>query len=86
MIDGSSSETEVLAAIRRTFDDLFEIPPDDVHLSSSLYDELDLDSLDAADMRAALQEVAGRQISEALFQDVKTVDDVVQLLLNVLKG
>ena len=86
MIDGSSSEEQVLAAVRTTFDELFEIPPEDVHLHSKLYEELDLDSLDAADMRAQLQEVAGRQISEALFQDVKTVDDVVQLLLNVVKG
>ncbi len=49
MITGSSSIDDILAAIRRTFEELFEIPPEDVQLDSNLYEELDLDSLDAAD-------------------------------------
>ncbi len=86
MINGSSSVDDILGALRKTFDELFEIPPAEVQLSSTLYDELDLDSLDAADMRAQLQEVVGMQIPEAWFQDVRTVDDVVQLLQRVTRG
>ena len=86
MINGSSSAADILGALRKTFDELFEIPPDDVQLSSTLYEELDLDSLDAADMRAALQEVVGAQIPEAQFQEVRTVEDVVQVLQRALQA
>jgi acyl carrier protein len=86
MITGSSSIDDILAAIRRTFEELFEIPPEDVQLDSNLYEELDLDSLDAADMRAQLQEVVGRPIPEAQFQEVRTVNDVVHLLQTVVRG
>lgn len=84
MINGSSSVADILGALRETFEELFEIPPDDVQLESTLYEELDLDSLDAADMRARLQEVVGASIPELQFQDVRTVDDVVHLLQRVL--
>ncbi len=84
MINGSSSADDILGALRKTFEELFEIPPEDVHLGSKLYEEMDLDSLDAADMRANLQEVVGRSIPESQFQDVRTVDDVVRLLQRVV--
>jgi acyl carrier protein len=86
MIDASSTSEDILNALRKTFDELFEIPPDDVHLQSGLYKELDLDSLDAADMRASLQEVSGAKIPEAQFQDVRTVSDVVELLQRVVRA
>ena len=84
MINGSSSAADIFGALLKTFEELFEIPPEDVHLHSNLYEEMDLDSLDAADMRAQLQEVVGRSIPESQFQDVRTVDDVVRLLQRVV--
>ncbi len=37
-------------------------------------------------MRAQLQEVVGRPIPEAQFQEVRTVNDVVHLLQTVVRG
>ncbi len=84
MIDSNSSAEDILTALQKTFEELFEIPPDEVQPGSELYDELDLDSLDAADMRAQLQGLVGGQIPEAMFQDVRTVQDVIDLLQRVV--
>ncbi len=80
MITAETSRDEILSAVQRAFESLFEIPGEEVGLGSGLFAELDLDSLDAADLRAQLQEEMGRVLPEARFQTVRTVRDVVVLL------
>ncbi len=57
--------------------ELFEIPPEDVKLQSDLYDDLDIDSIDAVDMAIKLTELTGRKIQPSDFRDIRSVSDVV---------
>jgi len=43
-----------------------------------LFDDLDLDSIDAVDLVVKLQEYTGRKIAPAEFKSVRTIGDVVE--------
>lgn len=80
MITAQSTPDEIFDAVRRTISELFEFPLEDLRRDSHLFDELDLDSLDAADMRTQLHDLTGTTIAEARFQEARTVADVVKMV------
>ena len=64
---------------------MFEILPEDIRLDSNLYTELDLDSIDAVDLEEQLRKVLKRDIEPSVFKQVRTVNDVVDVIENILK-
>lgn len=56
---------------------LFEIDPDEIRPDARLYEDLELDSIDAVDMVVHLQKRTGRKIKPEAFRAVRTVQDVV---------
>ncbi|TOK86079.1 acyl carrier protein [Vibrio parahaemolyticus] len=65
--------------------ELFEIDADDIQPDAHLYQDLDLDSIDAVDLVVHLQNVTGKKIKPAEFSTVRTVDDVVNAVTELLK-
>lgn len=63
---------------------LFEIAPEDITPEARLYEDLDLDSIDAVDMVVHLQKKTGRKIKPETFKSVRTVQDVVDALDQLL--
>ena len=57
--------------------ELFDIEPDAVNPQSKLYEDLDIDSIDAVDMAVKLNELTGKKIQPSDFKSIRTVDDVV---------
>lgn len=43
------TQEQVLAQLREWMQELFEIEPEDIQLDSNLYEDLDVDSIDALD-------------------------------------
>lgn len=72
------TKEEVLAAVTELLDELFEIDADKVKPEAKLYEDLDLDSIDAVDMVVRLKEITGKKIEPEDFKNVRTVDDVVE--------
>ena len=68
---------DVLEQLTEVLETLFEVPAEDVRLDAHLYDDLDLDSIDAVDLAIKLQDLTGRKISPEDFKTVRTVGDVV---------
>lgn len=68
---------EILERIRAIFEENFAIAPERVTLETHLFNELDLDSIDAVDLAIKLQEMTGRRIKPEEFRSVRTVADVV---------
>ena len=60
----------------------FEVDESAVSLDANLYDELEIDSIDAVDLLVQLKELTGKKISPEVFKDVRTIRDV----LNALTG
>jgi len=58
----------------------FELDPADIKPESRLFEDLDLDSIDAIDMFVELHEVTGRRIDVAVARKIRTVDDIVNLV------
>lgn len=63
---------------------LFEIDPADIRPDSRLFEDLELDSIDAVDMIVQIQKKTGRRFKPEDFKQVKTVQDVVDVLVRLL--
>ena len=59
---------------------LFELDADDIKPESRLYEELELDSIDAVDLVVHLQKTTGKKIKPEMFKSVRTVQDVVDAI------
>ncbi len=64
---------------------LFEIAPEDIHPEARLYEDLELDSIDAVDMVVHLQKRTGRKIKPEIFRAVRTVQDVVDAVEQLMR-
>lgn len=56
---------------------MFEIDESDISLDAHLYEDMDLDSIDAVDLVVKLREYTGKKINPEDFKLVRTVKDVV---------
>jgi acyl carrier protein len=63
--------------VSRELHSLFDIEPQDITLEARLYEDLDLDSIDAVDLIVRLQEITRKRIQPDRFKGVRTVKDVV---------
>ncbi|AUG98806.1 acyl carrier protein [Prodigiosinella confusarubida] len=63
---------------------LFDLKVDDIKPESRLYEDLELDSIDAVDMVVHLQKRIGRKISAETFKSVRTVQDVVDAVESLI--
>lgn len=54
--------------------------PESVTIEASLTEDLELDSLDAVDLNAALEEELGVAMPDEVLKDVQTVGDIVRYL------
>ena len=57
--------------------ELFELDQNDISPASHLYNDLDIDSIDAVDMVVKLKQMTGKRIEPNDFKNVRTVQDVV---------
>ena len=65
---------------------LFEIDPQDITTEARLYEDLELDSIDAVDMIVHLQKKTGKKIKPETFKSVRTVQDVVDAVEQLLRA
>ena len=72
--------------IREIFAKNFSIKPEDVMPTSKLYEELSLDSLDAVDLVLELQDLTGKKIKPEVFKGVRTVQDVIMIIVSLEEG
>jgi acyl carrier protein len=78
------NEAEILERIQEIFEENFDIAPSRVTPEAHLFEELDLDSIDAVDLAIKLQEMTGRRIKPEEFKSVRTVGDVIAAVESLL--
>ena len=71
------SRDDILMRLRADLEEMFEIPGQRITPEARLYEDLDLDSIDAVDLIVKLGELTGRKIKPEAFKSVRTVGDVV---------
>lgn len=79
------TDEEILSRLRTILHDTFEIEPERVTPEAHLFEELDLDSIDAVDLAIQLQRMTGKRIKSEDFKNVRTVSDVVASVHMLLK-
>ena len=68
---------DILTHLKTILTENFEIEPERVSPEVHLYQDLDLDSIDAVDLVIKLQELTGKRIKPEEFKSVRTVQDVM---------
>ena len=68
--------------IQEVLESDFEIDKSEVKMDSKLFEDLDLDSIDAVDLLSKLKQyMPGKQIDPEMFKNAKTVENVIDLLI-----
>jgi acyl carrier protein len=80
------SRSDVLAELSGYLRNTFEVPSEKIVLEARLFEDLDLDSIDAVDLVVKLQDYTGKKIQVAEFKSVRTVGDVVERIYAQLQG
>ena len=80
----SYSKDEIFNELKSILVDEFELPEDKVTLETTLFEDLDLDSIDAVDIAVRLQKFTNKKISPEDFKQLRTVSDVVEAINELL--
>jgi acyl carrier protein len=75
------TQDDILKKITSVLHETFDIAPERVTPDARLYDDLDIDSIDAIDLIVQLKPLlGGRRVQPEDFKAVRTVQDVVNVI------
>ena len=80
------TRAEVTKKITSTLSTLFEVDPEAISESALLYEDLDIDSIDAVDLIVELKSFTGLVIDPEDFKLVKTIEDVINIVCKLLEN
>ena len=69
---------DIFNLLRDALVELFELEPAHVTLEANLYQDLEIDSIDAVDLIDHIKRKTGKKIAADEFKSVRTVNDVVE--------
>ncbi|GFM55554.1 MULTISPECIES: acyl carrier protein [Pseudomonas] len=69
---------DIFETLRASMVELFELEPERVTLEANLYQDLEIDSIDAVDLIDHIKRKTGKKIAAEEFKSVRTVNDVVE--------
>ena len=77
---------DIFNTLRDALVELFELDPARVTLDANLYQDLEIDSIDAVDLIVQLKPLLGRNLQPEAFKSVRTVQDIVDVVHGLLPG
>ncbi|VUD68878.1 Acyl carrier protein [Thalassocella blandensis] len=80
-----ADKKEVYDHIVSVIADLFQVEPESIKPDSNLYEDLDIDSIDAVDLVVELKKWTGKKIQPDDFKAVRTVQDVADAVAELLQ-
>jgi len=75
---------QVLAEVTAALVELFEVDAARVTPEARLYEDLEIDSIDAIDLIDRLRQVTGRKIPAERFRSVRTIGDLVEAVQQLM--
>lgn len=78
------NDQQILDNLKKILEASFEIRPDRVVPEAKLFEELDLDSIDAVDLAIHVQQMTGKRIKPEDFKNVRTVGDVINTVKQLM--
>lgn len=77
------TEQEIQKILTEALENLFEIDPEKIKLDTNLYEDLEIDSIDAIDLIDNIKRQTGYKLQSEDFRNVRTVNDVIQAVVKV---
>ncbi|MDA3135938.1 acyl carrier protein [Pseudomonas syringae] len=77
---------EIFEILRTAMVELFELEPERVTLEANLYQDTEIDSIDAVDLIDHIKRKTGKKIAAEEFKSVKTVNDVVEAVYKLVNS
>lgn len=78
------NRSEIFGEVQRRIAEMFEMDPAKIREESLLREDLDLDSIDAIDLAVKVQEITGKRVDENTLRAIRTVGDVVDVIVRLL--
>jgi len=78
------TKNEIMVEVTNLLVEQFEVERSRIQPQARLYDDLDIDSIDAVDVIVQLKPLVGKRLPPELFRSVRTVQDVVDKLHGVM--
>jgi acyl carrier protein len=63
--------------------EMFELDRAALTPASNLYEDLDIDSIDAVDLAVKLKQMTGKRLQPEVFKTIRTIEDVVNALVGL---
>lgn len=81
------TEQQIFAELKKVLTETFEIEADKIVPDAKIYEDLDIDSIDAVDLIVKLQPFIGtKKITPASFKSVRTIGDLTKTLTALING
>ena len=80
------SREDIFATLQAALVELFELDAERVTLEANLYQDLEIDSIDAVDLIDHIKRQTGKKIAAEEFKAVRTVGDVVEAVYQVVNA
>jgi len=77
---------DIFATLRDALVDLFELDAERISLDANLYEDLEIDSIDAVDLIDHIKRQTGKKIAADEFKSVRTVGDVVEAVHRLINA
>ncbi len=79
------SKEEIAEKLKEIMVNDFEISEDLINPEANLFKDLEFDSIDAVDLAVKLQQYTGKRIQPQDFKEIRTFEDVVNAVSELLK-
>ncbi|MCQ9468949.1 acyl carrier protein [Pseudomonas alliivorans] len=77
---------DIFQTLRAAMVELFELEPERVIPEANLYQDLEIDSIDAVDLIDHIKRKTGKKIAAEEFKSVRTVNDVVEAVYRLVNA
>lgn len=71
---------EIFELLKKLLIELFEVDASKIKLESRIYEDLEIDSIDAIDMIDYIRKQTGYRMEAAYFKEVRTLSDIVEVV------
>ena len=79
------TKEQIFEELKNILIEELEIAEQDIKPEANLFEDLDLDSIDAVDIAVRMQKFTDKKLSSAEFKQIKTVNDIVEAVYGLLQ-
>ncbi len=80
------TDDDIFERLRAILIETFDVDPERIQREARLYEDLDIDSIDAVDLIVKLKPLVGKRLQPEAFKSVRSIQDVIDALRAMLSA